>query len=254
MVDPAPPLRRDAERNRRLLLRTAYERMAVEGLDVSYEDIARAAGTGMGTVYRRFPQRQDLLDALFGEHIDTVIGFAEQAWRYEDAWAGLCWFLERQLEVESGSRGLGELLRSRHQATELVRRAHERMTPLVADLIDRAVRAGRLPAGATPADFAAVHVMVGSVMDASRAVDPRLWRRALRIALAGMRHADLSDDPPDEAVIGHLYNDPRDEGTAHDRTARRPDRRSQHQGDLLRDHAHARRLPADHPDLGGHGR
>ena len=201
------PLRRDAERNRQLLLSTAFELMAARGLDVPYEDIARAAGTGMGTMYRRFPQRQDLLDALFSEHIDRVIGFAEQAAGHEDAWSGLTWFLEQQLEVEAQSRGLGELLRSRHQASALVQRAHERMTPLVTGLIDRAVRAGQLPAGATPADFAAVHVMVGSVMDASRAFSPQLWRRSLRIALAGLRHADLSGDPPDEAVIDRLYND-----------------------------------------------
>lgn len=207
MTEAPPPLRRDAERNRQLLLRTAYDLMASQGLDVSYEDIARAAGTGMGTIYRRFPQRQDLLDALFSEHIDTVIDLAERASRYDDAWAGLAWFLERQLEIEAQSRGLGELLRSRNQATALVQRAHERMTPLVADLVDRAVRAGQLPAGATPADFAAVHVMVGSVMDASRAHTPGLWRRALRIALAGVRHADLSGDQPDEAVIDRFYND-----------------------------------------------
>ena len=205
-VTQTAPLRRDAERNRQLLLRTAFELMADQGLDVPYEEIARAAGTGMGTVYRRFPQRQDLLDALFREHIDTVIGFAEQAARGDDAWAGLTWFLEQQLEIEARSRGLGELLRGRNQATELVRQAHERMTPLVADLIDRAVRAGQLPAGATPADFAAAHVMVGSVMDASRAFAPQLWRRALTVALAGLRHADLSAAPPDETVIGRLYN------------------------------------------------
>ena len=207
MTETVPPLRRDAERNRQLLLRTAYELMAVNGLDVPYEDIARAAGTGMGTMYRRFPQRQDLLDALFSEHIDTVIDLAERAARYDDAWAGLTWFLERQLEIEAQSRGLGELLRSRNQATALVRRAHDRMTPLVADLIARAVRAGQLPAGATPADFAAAHVMVGSVMDASRNFAPHLWRRALTIALAGLRHADLSGEPPDETVIDRLYND-----------------------------------------------
>ncbi|MFD9697585.1 TetR/AcrR family transcriptional regulator [Lentzea sp. NPDC059081] len=211
MTEAAPPLRRDAERNRQLLLRTAFELMAVRGLDVSYEDIARAAGTGMGTMYRRFPQRQDLLDALFSEHVDLVVGFAEQACAGDDAWAGLAWFLERQLEVEARSRGLGELLRGRNQATALVQRAHERMTPLVAGLIERAVLAGQLPAGATPADFAAVHVMVGSVMDASRGHE--LWRRALRIALAGLRHADLDGDTPDQAVIGDLY---------HDRTRRRP--------------------------------
>ncbi|GLY50329.1 TetR/AcrR family transcriptional regulator [Lentzea sp. NBRC 102530] len=207
MTEAVPPLRRDAERNRQLLLRTAGELMASRGLDVPYEDIARAAGTGMGTVYRRFPQRQDLLDALFSEHVDTVIDIAREASRYDDAWAGLAWFLERQLEIEAQSRGLGELLRSRDQATELVQRAHEEMTPLVADLVRRAVRAGQLPAGATPADFAAVHVMVGSVMDASREHAPGLWRRALRIALAGLRHADLSGDRPDETVIDHLYHD-----------------------------------------------
>lgn len=207
MTETAPPLRRDAERNRQLLLRTAYDLMAVQGLDVPYEDIARAAGTGMGTMYRRFPQRQDLLDALFSEHIDTVIGFAERASRDDDAWAGLSWFLEQQLEIESQSRGLGELLRSRNQATALVQRAHERMTPLVAGLIARAIRAGQLPAGATPADFAAVHVMVGSVMDASRSFAPQLWRRALTVALAGLRHADLSGEPPDETVLDRLYNE-----------------------------------------------
>ncbi|MCS7480445.1 TetR/AcrR family transcriptional regulator [Umezawaea endophytica] len=207
MTEAVPPLRRDAERNRQLLLRTAGELMASRGLDVPYEDIARAAGTGMGTMYRRFPQRQDLLDALFSEHIDTVIDLARQASLRDDAWAGLCWFLERQLEIEAQSRGLGELLRSRDQATGLVQRAHQQMTPLVAGLVNRAVQAGQLPAGATPADFAAVHVMVGSVMDASRQHAPRLWRRALRIALTGLRHAELSGDQPDETVIDHLYND-----------------------------------------------
>ncbi|MEV4280908.1 TetR/AcrR family transcriptional regulator [Actinoplanes xinjiangensis] len=63
-------------RNRRLLLAKAYELMVSEGLDVPYEDIARAAGTGTGTMYRRFPDRQNLLNALFSEHIDTVIGLA----------------------------------------------------------------------------------------------------------------------------------------------------------------------------------
>ncbi|SFH50975.1 TetR/AcrR family transcriptional regulator [Amycolatopsis regifaucium] len=211
MTDQPPPsLRRDAERNRQLLLRTAFDLMASKGLDVSYEEIARAAGTGMGTMYRRFPQRQDLLDALFSEHIETVLGLAEEASRRDDPWEGLSWFLERQLEIEAQSRGLGELLRSRDQATTLVQRARRQMTPLVADLIDRAVRARQLPPGATPADFVAVHVMVGSVMDASRSFAPQLWRRALRIALAGMRHADLSGQPPEEAVIERLYNEQSD--------------------------------------------
>ncbi|HEX6343777.1 TetR/AcrR family transcriptional regulator [Umezawaea sp.] len=202
------PLRRDAERNRQLLLRTALALMARDGLGVSYEKIAHEAGTGTGTVYRRFPERTDLVDALFTEHVDAVVGLAERASRAEDAWEGLTWFLTRQFELEADNRGLGELLRSGNQASHLVVRGRARITPLVAGLVDRAVSAGQLPAGVVPGDLVAVHLMVGAVMDAAREVDPTLWRRSLTVALAGLRHAELPGTPPDEHVIDRLYGVP----------------------------------------------
>jgi AcrR family transcriptional regulator len=206
VTDPTTPLRRDAERNRQLLLRTAHDLMARHGLDVPYEEIARAAGTGTGTMYRRFPQRQDLVDALFGSHIDAVTELAVEASRHTDALAGLTWFLSRQLELEAANRGLGDLLRGAHRDAGIVQLARARMTPLVADLIARAVQAGQLSPGVTPADLVAVHLMVGSVLDASREFAPDLWRRALAIALAGLSHAELPGGPPDDAVIESLYN------------------------------------------------
>jgi AcrR family transcriptional regulator len=199
------PLRRDAERNRQLLLRTALALMARDGLGVSYEKIAREAGTGTGTVYRRFPERLDLVDALFAEHIDAVVELAQRACRVEDPWEGLTWFMTRQFELEADNRGLGELLRSGNQPSELVVRGRARITPLVAELVERAVRAGQLPAGVVPGDLVAVHLMVGAVMDAARQVDPDLWRRSLAVALAGLRHAELPGTPPDEHVIDRLY-------------------------------------------------
>ncbi|WP_199441649.1 TetR/AcrR family transcriptional regulator [Umezawaea beigongshangensis] len=202
------PLRRDAERNRQLLLRTARELMAREGLDVSYEEIARAAGTGTGTVYRRFPERSDLVDALFAEHVDTVVELARQACRAEDPWEGITRFMTRQFELEVDDRALGELLRRGNQSSELVQRGRARITPLVAELVERAVRAGRLPAGVVPGDLVAVHLMVGAVMDAARKIDPNLWRRALAVALAGLRHAELAGEQPDEDVIDRLYGVP----------------------------------------------
>jgi AcrR family transcriptional regulator len=202
------PLRRDAERNRQLLLQTARELTARDGLDVSYEEIARAAGTGMGTVYRRFPERQDLVDALFAEHVDTLIALAEQAGLAVDPWQGLVQFLERQLELEAGNRGLGELLRGGHKSSELVVRCRTRLTPLVAAMVERAVRNGQLPPGVTPADLVAVHLMVGAVVDAARDADPQLWRRALAVALAGLQHAGLPVRKPDDQVIDQLYGVP----------------------------------------------
>ena len=199
------PLRRDAERNRQLLLRTALALMARDGLGVSYEKIAREAGTGTGTVYRRFPERLDLVDALFAEHVDAVVDLARQACRADDPWEGLTWFMTRQFELEAENRGLGELLRSGGQSSELVVRGRARITPLVAELVERAVRAGHLPRGVVPGDLVAVHLMVGAVMDAARQVDPNLWRRSLAVAFAGLRHAELPGDPPDEHVIDRLY-------------------------------------------------
>ncbi|WP_432543509.1 TetR/AcrR family transcriptional regulator [Kineococcus sp. SYSU DK002] len=205
MPTPAQPLRRDAERNRRLLLSTAGELMADRGLDVSYEEIARAAGTGTGTVYRRFPTRDDLVDAVFDDHIDTVCAMAEQAAAEEDPWAGLTTFLERQLELEAANRALGEILRAQRGSYAIVHRASRRMTPVVTGLLERAVAAGTVPAGVTAADLVAVHVMVGSVLDASRTAAPDLWRRALAIALAGLRHARLPGPAPHDDVIEHLF-------------------------------------------------
>ena len=205
MPEGSPVLRRDAERNRQLLLSTAFDLMAEGGLNVSYEEIARAAGTGMGTVYRRFPQRQDLIDALFSEHVEAVMALAEEAGQNPDAWAGLTRFIERQLEREAANRGLGELLRGKEQSSALVLETRARMTPIVTALIERAVGSGQLPPGVVPGDFVAVHLMVASIMDASRGFDPQLWRRALKIALAGLTHADLSGPAPDDSVIDRLY-------------------------------------------------
>ncbi|MET0424126.1 MAG: TetR/AcrR family transcriptional regulator [Actinoplanes sp.] len=208
MTSDVRPLRRDAERNRQLLLQTARELTAQHGLNVSYEEIARVAGTGMGTVYRRFPERQDLVDTLFAEHVDTLIALAEQAGRADDPWLGLVGFLEQQLELEAGNRGLGELLRGDDKSSELVVRCRTRLTPLVAALVERAVDRGQLPAGVGPADLVAVHLMVGAVVDAARDADPRLWRRALAVALAGLQHADLPPRTPDDQMIDQLYGVP----------------------------------------------
>ncbi|MEV7141523.1 TetR/AcrR family transcriptional regulator [Streptomyces tauricus] len=188
------PLRRDAERNRQRLLETARELMARDGLRVPYEEIARAAGSGMGTLYRRFPDRQDLVDALFAEHVDAVVALAQQACRSDDPWSGLTWFMERQFELEAGNRALGELLRGDQQGTARLAQGCARIAELAAQLIERAVGAGQLPPGVTSGDLEAVHLMVGAVMDASRQQDPDRWRRALAVALAGLRHADLQPD------------------------------------------------------------
>lgn len=206
MLEAERPLRRDAERNRQLLLATARALIAECGLDVGHEDIARAAGVGKGTVYRRFPDKQDLIDALFDEHIDAVVTLAEDARKASDPWEGLRRFMEGNLEMQARDRGLRELLRGSRQGSQLVRRARERITPAVGELVTRAQAAGALTENIAPGDFVLVELMVTGVMDAARSFDPDLWRRALAVALAGLCDGQaLPGAPPDAEAIDRLH-------------------------------------------------
>src|SRR3954462_6998050 len=88
------PLRRDAERNRQRILTAAADAFAEGGLAVTMDEIARRAGVGVGTVYRRFPDKELLVAALFEQRIDELIGLAQAARDEPDPFAGLVRFFE----------------------------------------------------------------------------------------------------------------------------------------------------------------
>ena len=74
--EPERPLRKDAERNRQRILAAAAEVFTERGLEATLDDVARHAGVGVGTVYRRFPDKAALADALFEERIDALVELA----------------------------------------------------------------------------------------------------------------------------------------------------------------------------------
>src|SRR3954453_17931999 len=111
MTQSAPPptdrpLRADAERNRERILDAAREAFAEDGLDVGLHEIARRAGVGGGTVYRRFPDKQELIEALFEDRIAEVLGIAEEALAEEDGWTGLEHFLRRSCALKVADHDL----------------------------------------------------------------------------------------------------------------------------------------------------
>lgn len=205
MSDGNRPLRRDALRNRERLLAAAAELVSSRGIGVSYDDIADAAGVGVGTAYRHFPHKDDLLAALFRGHLDEVVGSAERAAAGGDPVAGLRDFLTDLLERQAAHRGLADVLRgSGHPA--LVQEASTRVTPVVAALLDRARRTGGVGPDVVPGDLVLVEFMVTAVMDASGPRDPELWRRALALLLAGLGVRDELPAPvPDAETIDRLY-------------------------------------------------
>src|SRR5579862_1591321 len=106
------PLRADAERNRRRIMDSARALFAERGLDVTLNDIAHHAGVGVGTVYRRFPSKDDLIDALFEDGVSRIAGIAREGLEDPDPWNGFVSTLERLLELQEADRGLKELLTS----------------------------------------------------------------------------------------------------------------------------------------------
>src|SRR3954447_8312242 len=188
-------LRRDAERNRQRILEAARELFAERGLGVTLNDVAHHAGVGVGTVYRRFPDKELLIDTLFQEHLDEWARIYEEGLADPDPWHAVVSTHQRALELWANNRGLKEILLGSPHASKRATQQRAQLHPLAAKLIERAQAAGSVRSDATTQDYGVVLMMVGAVMDAAEDVDPQLWRRYLRIALQGLRPEGTPLDP-----------------------------------------------------------
>lgn len=181
------PLRADAARNRARLIAAAHDVFAERGLDATMDEIARRAGVGVGTAYRRFRNRDDLISALFDERLEQFMGLLDEALADGDSWHALSGFLERSMEMQAQDRGFKELLLQSVEGRERVRQFRAQVRPLVGELMRRAREAGELRPDVGEDDVVLVSLMTGAVADFSVAVEPQLWRRALALQLDGLR-------------------------------------------------------------------
>jgi AcrR family transcriptional regulator len=185
------PLRADAERNRRRILVAAAEVFAKRGLDAGLDEIARHAGVGTGTVYRRFPDKALLIEALFESRIDALLELAESALAIEDPWTGMVHFLEGAIEMQQADRGLKELLFgdgcAHGAANARFATRMEALIPTISAIVDRAKASGQLRADVDVTDFAVIQFMLHGVGAFAAAVEPDLWRRQLALLLDGLR-------------------------------------------------------------------
>src|SRR5512146_2062694 len=106
----APALRRDARENRDRTPDAARACFATHGVDASVEEIAQRAGVGMGTLYRRFPTKHALVEAVLEESLDAFVAAAEAALADPDPWRGFAGFVERVLELHVENRAVREIL------------------------------------------------------------------------------------------------------------------------------------------------
>jgi AcrR family transcriptional regulator len=184
---PERPLRADAERNRQRLIAAAQELFATKGLAVGLDEIARHAGVGVGTAYRRFPDKQQLIDALFEDHVARLVAMADEALAHDDPWAGLVGYLEGAVEVNATNRGVKELMFSGGHGAALVDRTRLRLAPLVQELVRRAQASGDLRPDVDFTDMPLIQFMVAGLADLGGPHAPAMWRRQLGIVLDGLR-------------------------------------------------------------------
>ncbi|MFJ8754940.1 TetR/AcrR family transcriptional regulator [Streptomyces sp. NPDC102441] len=184
---PARPLRPDAERNRRIILQAAVEVFTERGLEAGLDDIARHAGVGVGTVYRRFPKKEALIEALFCERMEALVPLAERCLTEQDSWTGLFSFFERLGETLMNDRGLRQVLMSAAYGGDGVAYARNRLGPVVRALFERALADGKLRDDVEATDWPCIEFMLNAVVEYSRSVRPELWRRYLTILFDGLR-------------------------------------------------------------------
>ena len=207
---PPRPLRRDAERNRQLILSAAKSVFAERGLEASLDEIAKEAGLGVGTVYRRFPNRDALIDALFFDVLSSIERIVDESVAEPRAWDGLVHFMRAMLEKQGQDKALRDVMLSRqkhlHACNEedLVRL---RVQPALYDLVERAQQDGDLRPDVSPTDIGVLEVAALGILEFTASAAPEVWPRYLSIILDGLRarpagaNAPLSPAPLDDDQV-----------------------------------------------------
>lgn len=204
---PHRALRRDAERNRQRIVAAARELFAVRGLEATLNDVAHHANVGVGTVYRRFATKEELLEAIFEDSIDQVVELAKAALHVEDSWDGFVWFVEHLCELTATDRGLREMVCSKAYGGYRVECARMRCEPHVSMVVERARKDGYLRPEVEAADMPILHLLAGTVSEWAGHVEPDLWRRYVALLLDGMRYRDGQDRIPVDALCAERMDE-----------------------------------------------
>jgi AcrR family transcriptional regulator len=213
---PARPLRRDAQRNRQRILKAASVVFTERGLDVTLDEVARHAGVGVGTVYRRFGTKEDLVEALFVDRIEEIAALAEEAAMAPDPWSGLACFMEQAATKLAGDLGLRQLMMFATYGGDKIWYARQRNAPLVTRLVERAQAAGQLRSDLRPTDIPFLLFVLTEAAQLARDVSPEIWRRYLTLVMDGLRPEREGVSPlpvpamrPDELEMTMRQNAPR---------------------------------------------
>ena len=189
MNEPTPanrPMRADAQRNYASLLKTARVAVSERGADIVLEDIARSAGVAIGTLYRHFPTRQDLLEAVFLEEANALRVYAEELASAPNPLDALISWLRLQMDFAARGRSMGAaIMAAKHVPGTSIYTANVAMHKAGEVLLLRAQAAKQIRADVNIIDV--VRLVYGIAMVNEHASDPDGVNRMLDLVIAGIR-------------------------------------------------------------------
>ncbi len=187
-IGPVRPMRADARRNYERLLDAAKAAFAEHGTEAPLDDIAKRAGVGSGTLYRHFPTRLDLIEAVFLERIGTLMDAAKEFEQRPDGYQALVEFLKRTIQHSTTYRGLAKALMAALQdrGSEVARSCHALVYDAGERLLDRAKAEGSVRADVDLRDL--LKLANGIALAAEQDADATdVSDRLLALAVAGLR-------------------------------------------------------------------
>src|SRR3954466_15923037 len=205
MGSQSPPsaLRADAARNRELIIAAGAAVFAERGLDAATAEIAHRAGVGEATLFRRFPTKDDLIDAIIETRMEELAALADAAADHPDPTTSLERFMQDLVKQFSRDKGFFEAAGARCMNDPRFQPQRERGTEAVGRLLKRAQDAGAVRTDLSPSD---ISFLAGSAMYAMEVSKPGLredlWKRYLRVILDGMKPDGASKLRPGAPRIG----------------------------------------------------
>jgi AcrR family transcriptional regulator len=188
-------LRSDAARNRAALVAAAREVMAERGLEVPLDEIARRAGIGNATLYRRFPRRVDLVAAVFADRMTDHARAVQAALDAADPWDGFRSYIEAAAELQVHDLGIADLITMDVSMAQEIEALRDQAFRGLVEVIERAKVAGALRADATPEDVLVIlQANAGLVTRAHRSAG-EASRRLIHVLLDGLRAEAATPGP-----------------------------------------------------------
>jgi AcrR family transcriptional regulator len=189
-------LRVDAARNRRAIVDAAREVFAEQGLDAPLDEIARRAGTGNATLYRRFPSRGDLVAAVFADRMAEHVAAVEAGLADPDAWEGFCSYVRAIAAIQARDRGIADLVTMDLSVAPEIEPLRTRAFHGMVQLVERAKDAGALRADVTPEDILVLLMANAGLVERADRAATQASDRLVHLLLDGLSARGATPGPP----------------------------------------------------------